>query len=114
MIGKKQDFNISLSEYPGEVCLVLYHSPCFLHCNWCFNKNNLTNTLLTYDSAIRIIEENREFITSVCLTGGEPLLHPKLKEIVREFANRTECVALNTNASLLKYEKILELKKYGV
>lgn len=74
MIGKKQDFNISLSEYPGEVCLVLYHSPCFLHCNWCFNKNNLTNTLLTYDSAIRIIEENREFITSVCLTGGEPLL----------------------------------------
>ncbi len=74
MIGRKQDFNISLSEYSGEVCLVLYHSPCFLNCNWCFNKNNLTNALLKYENTVRIISENREFITGVCLSGGEPLL----------------------------------------
>ena len=70
----KQTFNISLSEYSGEVCLVLYHSPCNLRCNWCFNKRNLTHTILDYETAIRNIKENREFITSVCLTGGEPLL----------------------------------------
>ena len=70
----RQEYNISLSEYNGEVCLVLYHSPCFLSCNWCFNKKNLRNVLLQYDPSVKIIENNLDYISSVCLSGGEPLL----------------------------------------
>lgn len=81
MQGKKQNFNISLSEYPREVCLVLYHSPCFLHCNWCFNKNNLKNTLLNFKTSVEIIKENEDFITSVCLSGGEPFLSSDFYDI---------------------------------
>ena len=41
-------------------------------------------------------------------------MHKQLIEIVKEFAKVSECVALNTNASLLNKEKILELKNAGV
>lgn len=97
MFGNKQDFNISLSEYSGEVCLVLYHSPCTLNCNWCFNKNNLTNTLLKYDNAIDIIEDNREFITGVCLTGGEPLLSSDFYDICEYVVDDELKLKINTS-----------------
>lgn len=100
----KQTFNISLSEYSGEVCLVLYHSPCNLRCNWCFNKNNLTHTLLDYDTAIQNIKDNREFITSVCLTGGEPLLSTDFYRICDYVKDEGLRLKVNTSGTIMPLE----------
>lgn len=101
----RQTFNISLSEYSGEVCLVLYHSPCNLHCNWCFNRRNLTHTLLEYDSSIRNIKDNREFITSVCLTGGEPLLSPDFYRICEYVKDDGLKLKVNTSGTIQPIEE---------
>ena len=100
-----QTFNISLSEYSGEVCLVLYHSPCNLNCNWCFNKRNLTHTLLDYETAIMNIKDNREFITSVCLTGGEPLLSPDFYRICEYVNDDGLKLKVNTSGTIAPSEE---------
>lgn len=101
----RQAFNISLSEYSGEVCLVLYHSPCNLNCNWCFNRKNLTHTLLEYDSSIQNIKDNREFITSVCLTGGEPLLSPDFYRICEYVKDDGLKLKVNTSGTIAPSEE---------
>lgn len=95
-----QTFNISLSEYSGEVCLVLYHSPCHLNCNWCFNRNNLKNVLLDYDVAVKNITDNRDYITSVCLTGGEPLLSSDFYRICEYCHDDGLKVKVNTSGTI--------------
>lgn len=93
----RQEYNISLSEYAGEVCLILYHSPCSLHCNWCFNKNNLKNSLLQFDESKKIIIENRDYITSVCLSGGEPLLSRDFNNICEYIKDENLKLKINTS-----------------
>ena len=100
MNTNNQTFNISLSEYSGEVCLVLYHSPCNLNCNWCFNKHNLKNTILSYDNAVKNIMDNREFITSVCLTGGEPLLSSDFYRICEYVCDEGLKLKVNTSGTV--------------
>lgn len=103
MWGRKQDYNISLSEFSGEVCLVLYHSPCFLNCNWCFNKNNLKSTLLNYESAVKIIEDNKEYISSVCLSGGEPFLSKDFYDICEYVKDNGLKLKINTSGIVSPY-----------
>lgn len=102
-----QKYNISLSEYSGEVCLVLYHSPCNLNCNWCFNRKNLRNVLLNYDDATTIIMDNREYITSVCLSGGEPLLSPDFYRVCDFVRDEGLKLKVNTNATIPPNDEFL-------
>ena len=81
------EYDISLSEYPNEICLALYHSLCPLCCGWCFNKNRLKNSTVNYSKAKKIIDNNYEFISSVCLTGGEPLLIKDFYKISKYIKN---------------------------
>jgi len=47
-------------------------------------------------------------------TGGEPLLRPDLLEIIKLFKPKKSVIAIQTNASLLTREKMIEFKKIGV
>lgn len=92
---------------------------CNYDCSYCSNEGQTHDSKEYIDLKFvkqlckKILEENI-YVKRINITGGEPLLHPKLNEIVKEFAKVTECVALNTNASLLNKEKIIQLAKDGV
>lgn len=92
---------------------------CNYDCTYCSNEGQTHNSKEYIDLKFvkqlceKILEENI-YVKRVNITGGEPLLHPKLNDIVKEFAKVTECVALNTNASLLTKKKIIQLAKDGV
>lgn len=92
---------------------------CNYDCTYCSNEGQTHDSKEFIDLKFvkqlceKILEENI-YVKRVNITGGEPLLHPKLNEIVKEFAKVTECVALNTNASLLTREKITQLAKEGI
>lgn len=60
---------------------------------------------------IRIAQEAREAGTTwLCVTGGEPLMHPEFETIWRELTQMGFFIALQTNASLIRgrMEKLLE------
>ena len=89
--------DISLSEYPGEISLVLYSGSCICRCPWCFNPDLITKKPLSFKQAKDAIDEHIDFITAVVLTGGEPLLNPQLKKIIKYAKEKSLKVKINTN-----------------
>lgn len=64
---------------------------------------------LTADEWIRVAREAKKAGTAwLCITGGEPLLHPEFSKIWKELSKMGFFLTLQTNASLIN-EKIIKL-----
>ncbi|MGE5463887.1 MAG: radical SAM protein, partial [Syntrophothermus sp.] len=82
---------------------------CNLRCVYCMPKEGLhwqaRADQLTVDEIIRVVETAAwNGVRRVRLTGGEPLVHPDIVEIVRRIAcvPNIEEVSLTTNAMILE------------
>ena len=86
-VGVKEFFDLSfaqtsLIDYPDEVCLCLNTKGCENSCIYCFNKRLTKGKPLSFDVAKLAIDANIQYITSISLTGGEPLLNDDLSQII--------------------------------
>ena len=88
---------------------------CNFNCPMCYvhlpeNEIKKHGTELTGAEWIRIAQEAKEAGTTwLCITGGEPLMHPEFEIIWRELTQMGFFITLQTNASLLtEYEKLFE------
>lgn len=77
---------------------------CNLSCEYCLCKHEESRrTMFDRDRALRLIDEMAEAGTvKVNLTGGEPLLHPAIDEIVERIRRRGIDCFLNTNGRLVE------------
>ncbi|MBR4418874.1 MAG: radical SAM protein [Clostridia bacterium] len=95
---------------------------CNLDCIYCSNegqphsiRNNARFLSLDFVRALCArIKNDQLFVQRVNITGGEPMLHPQLNDIVQEFAKITKNVALNSNGILLTEKNIQNLIGNGV
>ena len=76
---------------------------CNLNCNHCwidgdYKKNNIFNIELL---KIILPVMKKMGLRSVCLTGGEPTLHPQILEIIKLFYDTSISITLLTNGLLL-------------
>ena len=88
---------------------------CNFNCRMCYvhlpeNEKKKHGTELTGAEWIRIAQEAKDAGTTwLCITGGEPLMHPEFETIWRELTQMGFFITLQTNASLLtEYEKLFE------
>lgn len=86
-VGVKEFFDLSfaqtsLIDYPDEVCLCLNTKGCENNCIYCFNKRLTRGNPLSFDVAKLAIDANIQYITSISITGGEPLLNNDLSQII--------------------------------
>jgi pyruvate formate lyase activating enzyme len=93
----------SFIDFPGHLCRVLFISGCNLRCIFCHNfeliKPKKTN--IEWTRLEKILLKSREnWIDAVCITGGEPTLHPQLKELIIRLKELGLKVKLDTNGSL--------------
>lgn len=97
---------------PLEIRLQLT-TRCNYDCEFCFNKQSLQNLGfgqsgkdLPKETAKKIISKIfEEGIEEVRFTGGEPLLHPNIIELLSLAKKNGLSTTLNTNASLITPEK---------
>lgn len=92
---------------------------CNFNCKYCTNEGQIHNgnTFIDLDfvkGLSNFIKVNEIYIKKINITGGEPLLHPGLIEIVDLLKGCTDAVTLNTNGELLTPSKITELKTSGL
>ena len=94
----------SLIDYPGEVAAVLFTRGCNLRCPYCHNPELVLGEapagMLSFDRVLDILKARRNVLGGVCVTGGEPLLHPEIKEVLRAIRATGLKVKLDTNGTL--------------
>lgn len=69
----------TLVNYPRQVASVIFLSDCNLHCPYCYNKAlvypNRNIQPISKDYILKELEDRKDFITGVCISGGEPTLY---------------------------------------
>jgi len=87
---------------------------CNLACEYCNEYDDFSKPVLT-ETMFQRVEKLAELGTSVItISGGEPLLHPELDDIIRRIRKRGMIAGLITNGYLLVAERIQRLNRVGL
>jgi len=89
----------SLIEYPGKICTVLFTSGCNLRCPFCHNPDLVHNKAPKLDESeiLEFLEERKNWIDGVVITGGEPLIHADILDFIEKIKSKGFFVKLDTN-----------------
>ena len=89
---------------------------CNLRCEWCYagveHGNKAFMSLDGIEKALTILA--RSGVKQVTYAGGEPLIHPNIKEAVELASRLGMIVHINSNGTFLTPELAVELKKHGL
>src|ERR1700757_2589796 len=87
---------------------------CNLACEYCNEFDDFSKPVPT-ETMFRRIDKLAELGTSVItISGGEPLLHPELDDVIRRIRHHGMVAGLITNGYLLVTERIQRLNKAGL
>lgn len=90
---------ISSLEFPGKMSLVIFTGGCILKCPYCHNPEIIEGgKYLELDEILQKIEKSMDFIDSVVITGGEPLIqHEDVEKILKYSKNHELNTKIDTN-----------------
>lgn len=107
---------LTLLDYPSRVACTIFTAGCNMRCPFCHNASLVThidndNTFST-EEVLSYLEKRQGILEGVCITGGEPLLQPDIKEFITEIKKLGYAVKLDTNGTFP--EKLKELVNEGL
>jgi molybdenum cofactor biosynthesis enzyme MoaA len=105
-------FRILFLKAPIEAQLIVTRR-CNLSCGYCTEYDNFSEPIPFEILKERIEALHRLRVSNIALLGGEPLLHPKIGEVVAH-ANRQAQVSMTTNGFLLSDKLIERLNEAGL
>jgi len=88
--------DISLSDWDGKVCSVIFLGGCNFRCPYCYNVDLVLNSNKIPDVVVR---EFPKVVNGVCITGGEPTLFNELEQLCKMIKRKGLLVKLDTNGS---------------
>lgn len=92
---------MTLLDYPGKVACTVFLQGCNFRCPFCHNRDLLDaapETIPT-DELLAFLKKRQGLLDAVCISGGEPTLHPDLEALIREIKTLGYAVKLDTNGS---------------
>lgn len=103
---------------PSGTLRIVLTTDCNYKCKYCFAEGEIDKNKRTLDieELKKILLVSKEYgITNIKLTGGEPLLYPKLEELLKYIREiQIPYVDLTTNISCLNARNIEMLNRYKV
>jgi MoaA/NifB/PqqE/SkfB family radical SAM enzyme len=87
---------------------------CNLACAYCNEYDEVSKPVPLSEMLVRIDHLGRLGTTIITISGGEPLLHPDLDEIIRRMRRNGIIASLITNGYLLTAERIQRLNRAGL
>ncbi len=94
---------LSLVDWPGKVCAVVFTRGCNFRCPWCFNLSlvipELYTPLIPQEAVWDYLYARRCFLDGVVITGGEPTLQNNLLNFIRQLKSWGYQVKVDTNGS---------------
>jgi anaerobic ribonucleoside-triphosphate reductase activating protein len=95
---------LTLVDFPGHVAATIFTRGCNFRCGFCHNPELVLpeqyNPLLDEKELFEFLEKRYGKLNGVCITGGEPLLQPDIKDFITHMKALGFAVKLDTNGSL--------------
>ena len=82
----------TLVDYPDRVASILFCRGCDMHCPYCHNKELLSYTskdCMRTSAVMGLLSARSKLIDGVVISGGEPLIHDCIPELIRAIKART-------------------------
>jgi len=97
---KIKNFQISSTDYPGKLSVILFSQGCNYKCPSCYNKQFLTEGKnIDEEYFFLYLDSKKRWIDGVVLCGGEPTLQDDLCDFVEKIKEKGLAVKLDTNGS---------------
>ena len=94
---------LTLLDYPGHIACTVFTGGCNFRCPFCHNASlvlpDRERDELSVDSVLAFLKKRVGVLDGVAVTGGEPLLHDDIGELLREVKALGSKVKLDTNGS---------------
>lgn len=101
--GIKGFVETSFVDWRGRISSVIFLGGCNLRCPYCHNAPLVIAPHEMEDLSLRGILERiqalRDWVDGVCITGGEPTLHPRLEDLVAAIGGLGFGIKLDTNGT---------------
>lgn len=93
----------TLLDFPGEVAATVFTPGCNLRCPYCHNPELVRppypDSMISLEEFDLFLEKRSAVLGGVCITGGEPLLHPDIGSLVQLIRSHGLKVKLDTNGT---------------
>ena len=108
---------LTLLDYPGTVACTIFTAGCNFRCPFCHNAmlvlpEQIEETSLSEDEVLKFLKKRQGVLEGVAVTGGEPLLHADMPQLLRKIKDLGYKIKLDTNGSNPKLLK--EIVKAGL
>jgi len=94
---------LTLLDFPGKVACTVFTGGCNFRCPFCHNASLVLPEKMPEELQIRdilnFLDTRIGVLDGVAITGGEPLLHSDITELLQEIRNRGFQIKLDTNGS---------------
>jgi pyruvate formate lyase activating enzyme len=99
----------TILDYPGKIACTIFISGCNFRCKYCHNPglNKNTKSIYTKEKILEFLNERKEFLDAVCISGGEPTLNEDLPDFISKIKKMGFLVKLDTNGTNPKMLKEL-------
>lgn len=100
---------------PYKKCLLQITEKCNLKCKHCFLSANNQGSQMSYEDIVNLVIPylKNNNVVKVTLTGGEPLVHENIYEIIKILVDNAISVTVCSNGSLLDMELLNKLQKFS-
>ena len=94
---------MTLLDYPGKVACTIFTGGCNFRCPFCHNALLVTeiDNSQVYDESeiLSFLKTRTGLLDGICISGGEPLMHPSLPSFIKNVKDLGFAVKLDTNGS---------------
>ncbi len=103
---------LTLLDYPGEVACTIFTQDCNYRCPFCHNPSLVlpeqAQKALLEEDVLTFLEKRKGYLDGVAVTGGEPLLHNDLEQLLEKIKKMGYRIKLDTNVTFPKhwYERL--------
>lgn len=91
---------MTLLDFPGCVSCTIFLGGCDFRCPFCHNFELIDGTMkptMDDDELIAFLESRKGLLEGVAITGGEPLMHKDLPQLIKRIHDTGYRVKLDTN-----------------
>jgi pyruvate formate lyase activating enzyme len=96
----------SMIDYPGKLSCVVFLNKCNMRCGYCHNPELVFSNdsggrfpNITPEEFFNFLDEKKSWLDGVCITGGEPTLHPGLLGFMKNIKDKGYTLKIDTNGS---------------